>query len=60
LASGCAFRRQHARLVPIAAALSDQLQEATGLQRTPALWRSESISATLRFLETVDQPVSST
>lgn len=43
--------RQHAQLEPIAAVLSDRLHGATGFERTLALWRSESISATLRFLE---------
>jgi hypothetical protein len=52
-------RRQHAQLAPIAAALSDRLHDATGLQRTLALWRTESISATLRFLEASGQPASS-
>jgi DNA-binding PadR family transcriptional regulator len=53
------LRRQHAQLAPIAAVLSDRLRGATGLQRTLALWRSESISATLRFLEAAGQPISS-
>jgi hypothetical protein len=52
-------RRQHAQLAPIAAALSDRLHDATGQQRTLALWRTESISATLRFLEASGQPASS-
>ena len=43
--------RQHAQLAPIAAVLSDRLHGTTGFQRTLALWRNESISATLRFLE---------
>jgi DNA-binding PadR family transcriptional regulator len=49
------LRRQHERLVPIAAALTDRVQDATGWQRTLALWRSESIAATLRFLEEVTE-----
>jgi hypothetical protein len=53
------LRRQHAQLAPIAAALRDRLQEATGVQRTLALWRSESIAATLRSLEATGQLISS-
>jgi DNA-binding PadR family transcriptional regulator len=53
------LRLQHAQLAPIAAVLSDRLHHATGLQQTLALWRSESISATLRFLEATAQPISS-
>jgi len=54
------LQQQHALLAPIAAVLSDRLQDATGFERTLALWRSESISATLRFLEATGQPASST
>lgn len=54
------LRRQQARFEPIAAVLSDRLQAATGFERTLALWRSESISATLRFLEATGQSASST
>jgi PadR family transcriptional regulator AphA len=53
------LRQQHAQLAPIAVVLSDRLRSATGLQHTLALWRSESISATLRFLEAKGQPISS-
>jgi hypothetical protein len=53
------LRRQHAQLAPIAAVLSDRLDGTTGFQRTLALWRSESISAILRFLEAAGQPISS-
>jgi hypothetical protein len=53
------LRRQHAQLAPISAALTDRLRAATCLQRTLALWRSESLSATLRFLEATGQPISS-
>ena len=51
--------RQHAQVAPIAAVLSDRLCSATGLPRTLELWRSESISATLRFLEATGQRASS-
>ena len=53
------LRQQHAQLAPIAAVLSDRLDGTSGFQRTLALWRSESISATLRFLEAAAQPISS-
>jgi DNA-binding PadR family transcriptional regulator len=53
------LRRQHALLTPVAAVLTDRLDGATGFQHTLALWRRESISATLRFLEAAGQPVSS-
>ena len=49
------LRRQRAQLAPIAAGLTDRLQDGTGPQRTLALWRSESISATLRFLDAAGQ-----
>jgi hypothetical protein len=50
------FRRQRAQLAPIAAAVTYRLQDETGMHRTLALWRSESISATLRFLDAAGQP----
>jgi carbon-monoxide dehydrogenase small subunit len=42
---------QHARLVPIAAALRDRIAIATGFDRTLLLWRYETASATLLFLD---------
>ena len=42
---------QHEQLVPIAGALADRLDAATGFDRTVALWRHETITATLRFLD---------
>ncbi len=42
---------QRAQLVPIAAALRDSLDAARGFERTVALWRYETVCATLRFLE---------
>jgi PadR family transcriptional regulator AphA len=42
---------QHQELVPIATALQDKLASATGFDRTLALWRYETVSAALRFLE---------
>jgi len=38
-------------LIPVAQALHDRLDAATGFDRTLILWRSETVSATLRFLE---------
>jgi DNA-binding PadR family transcriptional regulator len=42
---------QRQQLLPIADALRDRLAEATGFERTLALWRYETVSATLRFLD---------
>jgi DNA-binding PadR family transcriptional regulator len=42
---------QHALLVPVAAALRDRIATATGFDRTLVLWRYETASATIRFLE---------
>ena len=42
---------QNARLAPIADALRDQMAMATGFDRTLLLWRYETASATLRFLD---------
>ena len=42
---------QHEQLIPVARALEERLDTATGFDRTLVLWRSETISATLRFLE---------
>jgi DNA-binding PadR family transcriptional regulator len=50
--------RQHAVLAPVAAVLGHRLEGTAGFQRTLALWRSESISATLRFLQAAAQGVS--
>jgi len=38
-------------LIPMARALHDRLDTAAGFDRTLILWRSETVSATLRFLE---------
>ena len=45
------LREQRARLVPVADALAAEVYGATGFDRTLALWRHESDSATLRFLD---------
>jgi DNA-binding PadR family transcriptional regulator len=42
---------QHALLVPIASGLSDRMATATGFDRTLLLWRYETVSATVRFLD---------
>jgi DNA-binding PadR family transcriptional regulator len=42
---------QRQQLAPIAEALTDRLDQATGFDRTLALWRHETITATLRFLD---------
>ena len=47
---------QHAQLVPVAAALDDHLRDATGFDRTLILWRYETISTAIRFLEALPDP----
>jgi PadR family transcriptional regulator AphA len=42
---------QHAILVPIAGALRDRMDTATGFERTLLLWRYQTASATVRFLD---------
>jgi DNA-binding PadR family transcriptional regulator len=42
---------QHALLVPIASALRDRVATANGFDRTLLLWRYETASATVRFLD---------
>jgi hypothetical protein len=42
---------QREQLLPVATALRDRLAEADGFERTLALWRYETVSATLRFLD---------
>jgi DNA-binding PadR family transcriptional regulator len=44
-------RAQLARLLPVAAALDDQLRATTGFERTLVLWRHETLTATMRFLQ---------
>ncbi len=41
---------QHEQLIPVAAALQDRLAATAGFDRMLVLWRSEMVSATLRFL----------
>ena len=47
------LRAQRRQLVPVADGLATQLRTATGFDRDLALWRHESVSATLRFLDTL-------
>jgi DNA-binding PadR family transcriptional regulator len=42
---------QREALTPIATALRDRLEVATGFDRTLVLWRYETVSAALRFLD---------
>jgi DNA-binding PadR family transcriptional regulator len=42
-------QREH--LAPVAEALRDRLEDAEGFERTLALWRYETVSATVRFLD---------
>jgi PadR family transcriptional regulator AphA len=44
------------RLLPVAAALDDRLAATTGFEHALALWRRESVSGTLRFLEALTSP----
>ena len=45
------LQKQRAQLVPIADALAAEVYAAIGFDHTLALWRHESVSATLRFLD---------
>jgi hypothetical protein len=42
---------QRKQLIPVARALQDRLSAAAGFDRTLALWRCETVAATLRFLD---------
>jgi DNA-binding PadR family transcriptional regulator len=44
-------RAQFARLLPVAAALEEQLGVTTGFEHTLVLWRYGALTATIRFLE---------
>ncbi len=46
---------QRARLLPVASALAARLATAAGFDRTLILWRVETVSATLRFLDAVQE-----
>jgi len=45
------LRAQRDQLAPIADALADQTRTASGYDHVLAVWRHESVSATLRFLD---------
>jgi DNA-binding PadR family transcriptional regulator len=47
-------RAQRDQLAPIAGGLEERLLSAEGPERTVMLWRRESISATLRFLDALE------
>ena len=47
------LQAQRGQLAPIADALAGQARTTTGYDHVLALWRHESISATLRFLDTL-------
>jgi DNA-binding PadR family transcriptional regulator len=47
---------QRDQLRPVADGLQDQLDNATGFERMVILWRYETITGTLRFLDAVQQP----
>jgi DNA-binding PadR family transcriptional regulator len=46
-------RGQRDQLAPVAATLASQMRAATGYDRVLAVWRHESVSATLRWLDTL-------
>jgi PadR family transcriptional regulator AphA len=51
---------QRQQLIPVAAALQDRLDAATGFDRTLILWRYETLSATLRFLDALSEQAMAT
>jgi hypothetical protein len=53
ISTGQLVLAQQAELAPIAAALGEHLGSARGFDRVLALWRYETMSASLRFLDTV-------
>jgi DNA-binding PadR family transcriptional regulator len=50
------LQAQMARLLPVAAALEDRLQATTGFEHALTLYRHESVSGTLRFLQALTSP----
>jgi DNA-binding PadR family transcriptional regulator len=48
---GPLIEAQREQLIPVARALEARLANSAGFERTLVLWRSETISATLRFLD---------
>jgi hypothetical protein len=53
-------RAQRDQLAPIAGGLEERLRSAEGSERTVMLWRREAISATLRFLDALEEQPSVT
>jgi DNA-binding PadR family transcriptional regulator len=56
---GSLLEAQQRELQPVADALQERLAQATGFDRTVTLWRSETVAATLRFLDALLEPASS-
>jgi DNA-binding PadR family transcriptional regulator len=50
------LQAQLARLLPLAAALDERLQATTGFEHVLTLYRHESVSGTLRFLQALTSP----
>ena len=48
---GLLLAAQREQLLPVSEALHQRLASATGFERTIVLWRSETVAATLRFLD---------
>jgi DNA-binding PadR family transcriptional regulator len=48
-------RAQYGRLLPLASALDDRLSVTTGFEHTLVLWRREAMTATMQFLETLNE-----
>ena len=51
------IRAQREHLAPVADALHERLDSVSGFDRTLALWRYETVSATVRFLEALSAQV---
>jgi PadR family transcriptional regulator AphA len=49
------LRKQRAEFGPLAAALASRVEATTGMEHTLALWRHQSMSATVQFLDDVAQ-----
>jgi PadR family transcriptional regulator AphA len=45
------LQAQREQLIPVVDGLHDRLDAAAGFERTLALWRYETVSATVRFLD---------
>jgi hypothetical protein len=51
------IRAQREHLTPVANALRERLGTVSGFDRTLALWRYETVSATVRFLDALSAQV---